>query len=90
MEVNLHTFLNWILGAHHSAASLGPGSNLPVWMVYVYWTGCNVVAKRKVPVPAKYLFKKYVNMVIFQFLTAANMKMDVFWGNLPCSLVEID
>jgi hypothetical protein len=29
-------------------------------------------------------------MVIFQFLTAANMKMDVFWGNLPCSLVEID
>jgi hypothetical protein len=30
---------------------------------------------------------KYVR---FQVLTAANMKMTVFWDITPCSLVEID
>jgi hypothetical protein len=28
-------------------------------------------------------------MAGFQILTATNMKMDVFWGVTPCSLVEL-
>jgi hypothetical protein len=32
----------------------------------------------------------YFDTVIFQILTAASMKMTVFWNVAPCSLVEID
>jgi hypothetical protein len=33
--------------------------------------------------------KKYILLVIFQTLAAANMKMIVFWSVAPCSLIDV-
>jgi hypothetical protein len=56
--------------------------------------GLEMVARRKISVLPEIESQSSspqtkVNLVIFQVLTATNMKMAVLWDVAPCSLVEV-